>query len=82
MGGRQEGGRRPRFRTFWLTFFQSYLLLLFFSGLLSYLVKMKRRTSRHVHARETLTFFVMYLSPLTSKVYLTVNLFEMLLDVF
>ena len=29
------------------------------------------------HARETtLTFFVMYLSPLTSEVYLLVNLFE------
>ena len=29
------------------------------------------------HARgTTLTFFIMYLSPLTSKVYLLVNLFE------
>ena len=38
----------PRF-TFWLTlFFQSSMLPLFFSGLLSYLVVIKRRTSRHV----------------------------------
>ena len=44
MSGRL-GGRRSRL-TFWLTFFQSYMLPLFFSGLLSYLVGMKRRTSR------------------------------------
>ena len=31
-----------------LTFCQSYILPLFFSGLLSYLVGMKSRTSRHV----------------------------------
>ena len=45
MSGRAGVGRRPRF-TFWLTFFQSYMLPLFFNGLLSYLVGMKRRTSR------------------------------------
>ena len=38
-------GCRPRL-TFWLNFFQSYMLLLFFNGLLSYLVGMKRGTSR------------------------------------
>ena len=31
-----------------LFFFQSYILSLFFSGLLSYLVGMQRRTSKHV----------------------------------
>ena len=44
-------GRRPRFTfwlPFWLTFFQSCMLPLFFSGLLSYLVGIKRRTSRRV----------------------------------
>ena len=41
---------------------------LFFSGLLSYLVGMKMRTSRGSHARDTtLTFFVIYLSPLKPK---------------
>ena len=35
------------------------------------------------HAREaTLTFFVMYLSPLTSEVYLLVNLFSKLYVTF
>ena len=35
------------------------------------------------HARETtLTFFVMYLSPLTSEVYLVVNLFSKLYVTF
>ena len=37
--------RRPRF-TFWLIFFQRYMLPFFFSGLLSYLVGLKRRNSR------------------------------------
>ena len=47
------------------------------SYLLSYLIGMKRRTGRHVCAREKyLSFFVMYLSPLTSKVYLLINLFS------
>ena len=47
MGGRSNAGHCPRF-TFWLTFFQSDMLPLFFSGLLSYLVGIKRRTNRHV----------------------------------
>ena len=38
---------RPRF-TFWLTFLQSYISLLFLIGLLSYLVELKMRTSRRV----------------------------------
>ena len=57
--GREGVGRRPRF-IFWLTFFHSYMLPLFFSGLLSYLVGLKRRTSRLVSC----TFFIMYLSSL------------------
>ena len=66
----------PRF-TFCLTFFQSYMLLLFISGLLSYLGGMKRRASRHVMCkRDNSHFLHMYLSPLTSAVYLLVNLFE------
>ena len=44
MSGRAGVGRRPRF-TFRLTFLQSYMLPLFFNGLLLYLVGMKRRTS-------------------------------------
>ena len=49
MSGR-PGGHRPRFTcAFWLTnFFQSDMLPLFFSGLLSYLVGMKGRTSSRV----------------------------------
>ena len=46
--GRAGIRRHPRF-TFWLTIFPSYMLPLFFSGLLSYLVGMKRRTSRPVY---------------------------------
>ena len=34
--------------TFWLTFLQSYIPPFFLTGLLSYLVEMKMRTSRHV----------------------------------
>ena len=52
------------------------MIPLFFSGLLSYLVGMKRRTRGVSRARKTiLTLFVMYLSPLTSQVYLLANLF-------
>ena len=44
-------------------FFQSYTCML--CGLLSFLVGIKRRTVVVSHARETtLTFFIMYLSPL------------------
>ena len=35
-------------------FFQSYMLPLFFSGLLSYLVGIKRRTRRHVVCKRQL----------------------------
>ena len=70
----RAGERRLRF-TFWLTFFQSYMLPLRFNGLLLYLVGIKRRTSRCV-ACKRVTFFVMYLSRLMSKVYLLVNLFS------
>ena len=62
---------------FFFFFFKvvSCMLPLFFSGLLLYLVRMKRRPSRHVTRWTTLTLFVMYLSPLTSQVNLLVNLF-------
>ena len=52
-------GRRPRF-TFWLTFFQSYMLPLLFSGLLSYLVGMKRRTSRGGEFKKDNSQFLRY----------------------
>ena len=66
----------PRF-TFWLTLFQSYMLPLFFNGLLSYLVGMKRRTSsRRVTCKRDNSPFVMCLSPLMSEVHLLVNLFQ------
>ena len=42
--------------------FQSYMLPLFFSGLLSYLVGIKRRTSRSVMCKRV-TFFFIYLFP-------------------
>ena len=51
--------RRPRFN-FWLTFFQSYMLPLFFIGLLSYLVGMKRRTSRRVVCKSDNFHFLRY----------------------
>ena len=77
MSGRAGVGRAGFGFTFWLTFFQSCRLPLFFSGLLSYLVGMKRRSVGVSHARETThTSFIMYLSPLMSEVYLLVNLFE------
>ena len=55
--------------------FQSYMSPLFFIGLLSYLVEMRRRASRHVLCKRDNSHCAMYLSPLTSKVYLLVNLF-------
>ena len=63
--------------------FISYLSPLFFIGLLSYLVGMKRRTSKRVVCNAiTLIFFVMYLSSLTSVVCLLVNLFSKLYVTF
>ena len=50
-GWRAGVGCRPRL-TFWSTFFQSYMLPLFFNGLLSYLVEMKRMTRRCFHVQE------------------------------
>ena len=55
------------------------MLPLFFSGLLSYLIGMKRRTSRCVTDN---SHYVMYLAPLTSEVYLLVNLFTKLYVIF
>ena len=85
MSGRAGGlaglGRRPRC-TFWLTFFQSCMVPLFFSGLLSYLVGMKRRTSRCVTCKRDNSHFVRYvlISPdiRMPKVYLLANLFSKL----
>ena len=85
MSGWVGVGRRPRF-TFWLTFFQSCMLPLFFSGLLSYLVGMKRWTSRCVTCKRDNYHFVCYVltfvSPLLSEVYLLVNLFTKLYITF
>ena len=53
-------GNRPRV-TVWLIFFQSNILSLFFSGLLSYLVGMKGRTSRHVGCKRDYSHFLHYL---------------------
>ena len=59
MSGRVRRHRVSSRFTFWLTFFQSYMLPLFFNVLLSYLVGMKRRTVDVSHARETTpTFFL------------------------
>ena len=65
------------------------MLPLFFSGLLSYLVGMKRRTGRHVGCKSRCvtckrdnSHFVMYLPPLMSEVYLLVNLFTKLCVTF
>ena len=55
-------GRRPRF---WLTFFQSYMLPLFFSGLLSYLVGMKRKTSGCFMCKRDNSHFLCYLKNLS-----------------
>ena len=51
--------RCPRF-TFWLTVFQSCMLPLFFSRLLSYLVGMKRTTSRCATCKKDNYHFVHY----------------------
>ena len=62
MSGRALGVCRdlPRL-TFLSTFFQSYILPLFFSGLLSYLVGMKRRTSRCFPCKRDNSHFLHYL---------------------
>ena len=76
---------RPRF-TFWLTFLQSYISLLFLIGLLSYLVELKMRTSRRVVCKRDNSHFLGYVltnvPPLTSEVYLLVNLFSKLYVTF
>ena len=64
VGIRWAGGRRPKF-TFWLTFFQSYMLPLFFNGLLSYLVGMKRRTSKWFTCKRDNSYFLHYLKNLS-----------------
>ena len=59
------------------------MLPLFFNGLLSYLVGIKRRTSRCVACkRDNSHFLCYYLSPLMSKVYLLVNFFSKLYVTF
>ena len=60
-GGKGPGiGRRPRC-SFWLTlFFQSDILPLFFSGLLSYLVGIKKRISRLVTSKRDNFHFLRY----------------------
>ena len=89
MSGRAGVGRHPRFTlwlTFWLNFFQSCMLPLFFSGLLLYLVGLKRRTSRCVTCNRDNSHFVCYvlISPdvRTHQVYLLVNLFSKLYVTF
>ena len=57
---RREGVRRRPRCTFWLTFFQSYMLPLFFDGLHSYLVGMKR-TSRYFTCKRDNSYFLRYL---------------------
>ena len=57
--GRQASGV-VRGLPFWLTFFQSCMLPLFFSGLLSYLVGMKRRTRRCVTCKRDNSHFLRY----------------------
>ena len=83
--GIRAGGRRARF-TFWLTFFQSCMLPLFFNGLLSYLVGIKRRTSRCVTCNRDNSYCVRYvfISPdvRMPQVYLLVNLFSKLYTTF
>ena len=59
MSGRASGRRPLRF-TFWLTFFQSFMLPLFFDGLLSYLVGMKRRTSRGFTCKRQLLLSLLF----------------------
>ena len=60
MSGRAGVRHRPRL-TFWLTFFLSYMLPLFFSGMLSYLVGMQRRTSRCIPCKRDNSRFLHYL---------------------
>ena len=60
MSERASVGHRPRL-TFWLTIFQSYMLPLFFSGLLSYLIGMKRRASRCFPLKRDNSHFLHYL---------------------
>ena len=71
----------PRF-TVWLTVFQSCMLALFFSGLLSYLVGIKRRTSKCVTCKRDNSHFVHYvlISPdiWMPQVYCLVNRFSKL----
>ena len=55
----QAGRRRQKF-TFWLTFFLRYMLPLFFSGLLLYLIEMKKRTRRHVACKRDNIHFLRY----------------------
>ena len=55
-----EVWRRPKF-TFWLTFFLKVMLPLFFCGLLSYLVGMKRRIRRHVACQKYNSHCLLYL---------------------
>ena len=54
-------GRRPR-STVRLTFFQSYMLPLFFNGLFSYLVGMKRRTNRCFTCKRDNSYSLRYLN--------------------
>ena len=51
--------RHPRF-TFWLTLLQSYISPLFLIRLLSYLIEMKMRTSRHVVCKRNNSHFLCY----------------------
>ena len=43
-----------------LTFFQSFMLPIFFSGLLSYLVGIKRTTGRHAACKRVSSHFLSY----------------------
>ena len=62
VAGHPVGGCHPRF-TFWLAFFQSDMLPLFFSGLLSYLVGMKRTSRRVMFKRDNSHFLHYVISP-------------------
>ena len=57
--------------TFWLIFFQSYILPLVFSGLLSYLVGMKRRTSRCFTCKRDNSHFLCYLKNLSIMLFVS-----------
>ena len=58
---RRAGVRHHLRFTFWLTFFQSYMLSLFNDGLHSYLVGMKRRTGRFFTCKRNNSYFLRYL---------------------